>query len=89
MIYDWYLIFNRADFLNLGLPSRTYTQVLEGVGQKDILATSGELCGMLYEGVFLPVGLNSKNPFEFEDHAVYVDENEDVWLGILVPEEEE
>lgn len=84
MQYTWFKIFNRTEFNALGLVSRTYTLNLAGIGEKDILVTKGLAVGMLYEGVFLSLELNDKNPFEFDGHAAYVDENEDVYLGIAV-----
>lgn len=84
MQYTWFKIFNRTEFNALGLVSRTYTLNLDGVGEKDILVTKGLALGMLYEGVFLSLELNDKNPFEFDDHAIYVDENDDVFLGVPV-----
>ena len=88
MIYRWFKIFNRTEFLALGLVSRTYTWVLSELGEKSILVTHGNLLGITYEGVYLPIGLSSKNPFEFDGHAVYVSSSDDVYLGILVPDED-
>ncbi len=87
MIRDWFKIFNLTDFTATGLISRTYTLVLEGIGQKDILVTKGELTGITYEGVFLGINLNNRNPFGRDGYAVYLDANNDVWLGIDPPEE--
>ena len=88
MIYDWYKIFNLNEFLALGLVSYTYTVELEQRGLFDILVTHGNLTGMVFEDLYLPIGFNSKNPFEFEDHATYTKENGDVYLGIAVPDDE-
>ena len=89
MDFIWYKIFNYADFMATDLVSRTYTKILEGIGQKDVLVTRGELVSIKYEGYFLPINLNGKNPFiklgETESekaYAVYKDENDDVYLGI-------
>lgn len=82
MIYNWFKVFNTTEFDELGLISKTYTLNLDGIGEKDILVTKGEGYGITYEGVFLSLLLNDLNPFEFEDLAVYVDENDDVYLGI-------
>ena len=87
MVFDWYKIFNNAAFLATGLVSRTYTVDLQGIGQKEILATRGNLTSIVYDDVMLSINLNSKNPFIFENRAVYMDESNDVWLGILVPDE--
>lgn len=82
MIYDWYKIINLATFDGLNIPSRELTLELEGIGEKTIRVTKGNLISILYEGIFLSAHLNEKNPFEFEDHAIYVDGDDDIWLGI-------
>lgn len=84
MIYNWYRIFNLTEFLATGLVSRTYTLELEDLGIKDILATQGKTVSITYEGVMLSINLNGKNPFEFEGHAVYLSEDQDVYLGIAI-----
>lgn len=87
MEFNWYPLFNREFFEELGLVSRTLTVSLEGVGEKDILITKGNELSILYEGVFLPVGLKDENPFVKEGHAVYEDENGNIFLGIEIEEE--
>jgi len=82
-MFRWYRIFNLLEFEALGLVSKTYTFNMDVVGEKDILATKGNLVGITYEGVFLPTGLGL-NPFEMDDLAVYVDAADDVYLGIKV-----
>lgn len=84
MTYDWYLIFNKAEFEALELPSKEYTLNLEDIGEKTILVTQGNFVSILYESVFLPLEMNTKNPFEFDGHAIYVDDNDDVYLGVEV-----
>lgn len=84
MVYRWYLLFNRADFEDLGLVSRTYTLELEGLGLKDILATQGNLLGITYEGIFLPVKLNERNPYAIDGHAVYENDDGQIYLGVPV-----
>lgn len=84
MNFVWYYIFNYDEFLALDLVSRTYDLILNKIGPKSILVTKGNLVGMTYEGVFLPLNLNDINPFAFEDFAIYIDENNNVWLGIAV-----
>lgn len=85
----FYKIFNLDEFEALDLVSKTYTLILEGIGQKDILVTKGELVSILYEGIFLPINLNDINPFvkngDTEDelaYAVFINEDNDVFLGI-------
>lgn len=86
MIYNWFKIFNTTEFDALDLVSKTYTFVLEGIGQKDVLVTKGVTYGMTYEGVFLSLNMIDRNPFEFDGHAIYVDADDNVYLGIEVPE---
>jgi hypothetical protein len=83
MIYDWYFIFNSDDFDDLDLVSQTLTLDLDGIGEKDILVTKGINYAITYEGVFLSLELNDKNPFEFDSLAIYRDAYNNVWLGIL------
>ena len=82
MTYLWFKIFNTTEFDALGLTSKTYTLELETVGQKNIMVTKGQTYGMVYDGVFLSVGMTDLNPFPFEGYAVYIAGNNDVYLGI-------
>lgn len=81
-MFMWYRIFNLAEFLATNLVSRTYELELENVGIKEILATNGKTVSITYEDVMLSINLNGKNPFVFEGHAVYLAENQDVYLGL-------
>ncbi len=81
-IFDWYFIFNIDEFQALELVSKNYRLILTGIGPKDILVTQGNYTSILYENTFLPLNLNDNNPFEFDSHAIYIDENNNVWLGI-------
>ena len=81
--YIWYCIFNLQTFEETGLYSRTITLNLDGLGLKDILITKANLTSITYEGVMLPIEMNNHNPFEFDGYAVYIDDVDDVWLGIL------
>lgn len=80
--YDWYQIFNLDDFNDMGLVSKTYTYILQSLGEKDFLVTKGNLVGITYEGVYLPISMNDINPFEFEDFAIYKNADNDVFWGI-------
>lgn len=82
MSYDGYKIINYQEFLDSGLPSKELQFVLKGIGLKTILVTKGIHVGLVHDGVFLPVYLNGRNPFFFENYAVYLDDNEDIWLGV-------
>lgn len=87
MIFDWFKIFNLVEFNALGLVSRTYSLELEGIaGIQEILVTKGNTVSMTYQGVMLALNLNDENPFRFDGFAIYVDENQDVFLGIEADE---
>jgi hypothetical protein len=87
--FIWYQIVNYNDFVDLDLPSQEFEAIFTNIGLKDVLITKGNLVSMLYEGVFLSCELNDQNPFEFDGHAIWRDENDDLWLGIAKEEEEE
>jgi hypothetical protein len=89
MIFNWFYIFNTDDFLEFGLTSKTYSLDLGGTGLiEDVLVTKGALYGITYKDVFLPLQLNDVNPFSIDGYGIYVDENNNVWLGIEVEDDE-
>ena len=81
-MFDWYPLFSLPEFEASGLVSKTAEVILEGIGSKEILVTKGNTIRITYEGIFLPVNFESRNPFERDGVAVYVDDAELVWLGI-------
>ncbi len=84
MSFNWYKIFNRAEFLATGLVSREVGLALDGVGLATFLITQGNLLSLTYNGIMLSIGVTDANPFVFEGNAIYVDANDDVWWGIEV-----
>ncbi len=82
--YNWYYILNRDEFEALGLISKTYVVNLAAVGQVTVVVTKGNFLGLTYNGVFLPLNLHDENPFTFDSHGVYIDSNNNVWLGLPV-----
>jgi hypothetical protein len=82
--YNWFNICNKDEFDSLDLYSKEYEVVLQDIGLKNILVTKGNYYSFLYEDIFLTYNLNSKNPFVFGDYAIYLDANNDFWLGIKV-----
>lgn len=81
--YTWYNIFNLDDFEAEALSSKTYEVNLTDVGLKSILVTKGNYTSVLFDDIFLTINLNGYNPFTKDDRGVYIDENNDVWVGIL------
>jgi hypothetical protein len=86
MTYDWFNIFNLTEFLATGLVSRTVTVILGNYGEKEILITKGNVTSISYDGTLLPLQFAGRNPYAFGGYAVYQDTNNDVWLGIEIPE---
>ncbi len=85
-IYDVYNIINLDKFNATNLPSREVTGDFGLLGQQTVLVTKGNLVSFLFNNVYLPLNLNDKNPFEFEGYAIFIDPNNDIWLGIKTGE---
>lgn len=85
MIYNWYKIFNLAEFQATGLVSKSYLVTLEGVGDQSILVTKGNVVSMMYGDVMLPVEFLGHNPFVQSGYAVCRDIDDFIWLGVLQP----
>lgn len=81
-MFNWYRLFNNEEFISTELTSMEIIFDMIGIGEKTVLITRGENTSILYEEVFLSVNLNDKNPFRMGEHAVFIDPNDDVWLGI-------
>lgn len=86
--FNWFLIFNRNEFEELDLVSRTYSVILDGIGEKDILVTQGNLLSMVYDGVMVSLGdvgeteLPFVAPFLFDGLGAMQTSNGDVYLGV-------
>lgn len=82
MNWKWFKIFSMIEFVGTGLVYKDYQVELEGLGVYTIRALQGQRQNILFDSVFLTVNLNAKNPFTFEGRGVFVDENQDVWVGV-------
>jgi hypothetical protein len=82
--YDWYKIFSLTDFLNEEITSREMIVLLESIGRTTVLISRGNLVSITYNGVFLPVNFLENNPYIDSGLASYVDDDNNVWLGIEV-----
>lgn len=78
----WYRLFNHTEFIESELIIFEGTVNLEGIGEKKFLVTRGNLTSVTYGDEILPLFLNGRNPYRFNELAVYMDGNNDVWLGI-------
>lgn len=84
MNYNWFKVFNRTEFLAQDLKFKSYVLDLDGIGEKTFLVSNVNTLGVTYEGVFLSIELNDLNPFEFSDHAIYVNSLDDVYVGLPI-----
>lgn len=80
---DWYKIVNLNDFLALGLVSRVYS-INFTFGAADVMICQGGSTNIFFDDVFLTLNLNGQNPYIFDNHLGYVDDNSDIWLGVYV-----
>ncbi len=82
MIINWAKLLNISEFDDRDVPS-IEVPLLLGSGETTIIVTKGIGYGVVWNGIFLAVNLNDKNPFVFDNTTVYLDTNNDLWLGIL------
>lgn len=80
-MFNWYRLINQDEFLASGLPSYKFEVELIGIGLKEIMITHGNFVSILVDDIFLPINLNSKNPYRYGERAVSLDENNDIWVG--------
>jgi hypothetical protein len=82
MIFNWYKIINKEEFESTGLVSREITVILQGVGAKTVLVTKGNVLSLTVDDVMLSTEITGENPFVFQERAVYLDVNKDLWYGV-------
>lgn len=85
--YAWFNIYNKVIFEATGLTSKNLEYDFEDYEVKTVMITSGNTIGVVIDDVFLSIGLNENSPFEFDGYACYLDDNNDIWVGILIPDE--
>lgn len=83
-MFNWFRLFNLDEFLATGLVSKEIDVVLGTFGLKTILITQGVTTSITYDDTLLSIGMNDRNPFRYDQVAVFLDLNRDVWLGIYV-----
>lgn len=86
--FNWYKIFNLAEFLALNIGSKEYNLNLFGVGQSRFIAYSGNVASIMYLDEFMPIDLYAPEMYEKLNYAVYRDDlTDDVYFGFLVVDE--
>ncbi len=84
---SWYLIFNLVEFQATELVSQKISLFLTGLGLTEFLVTQGNSTNVLVDGMFLPVQFNDQNPYVKDGYGVFVDVDDNVWIGIT-PEDD-
>ncbi len=82
MSWNWYELFDKAEFEAEGLVSRTLTVTLEGEGEKEILITKGEAIGLVIDEIFLSLHLEENNPYTRDGYGIFEAEDGMVWVGV-------
>lgn len=83
MQFKWFKIINKTEFEATGLVSRELDLIFDGIGAKTVLVTIGNYFSITIDDVMLSIGMKEENPFIFEERAIYIDANQDVYWGIL------
>ena len=81
-LFDWYKIISIEDFEKNGTPSMDISADTQERGRLDISVYKGVFYALVYDGVYLPVGLNGRNPFIKNGYAAYSDGSY-LWIGFL------
>lgn len=81
-MFSWYILFNKAEFIEKGIVSFDGEVNIEGVGIRPFLVTQGNTTSIVYDDVFLSIDLNQKNPFRLGNYAFWQDTLNNIWLGI-------
>lgn len=84
MIFDWYNIFSLDEFLETELTSRELVVLLETIGRTTLLISRGNVVSVTYQEVFLPINFLDVNPYIDSGLAVYIDGENNVWIGFEV-----
>ncbi len=78
----WFNVYNKTTFEAEDIPSKNLTLDLGDFGQQEVMITKGNHIGIFVAGVFLMLGLEDLNPFYFEGLLAYLDEDDEIFLGI-------
>ena len=79
---SWFNIYNKTTFEAEDLVSKDLLINMDEFGENKVLLTKGNRIGLAFDGNFLYLD-DDENPFLFADHLLYLDDANDIWLGIL------
>lgn len=74
MSYTYYPIETVANFDALGVVRQNYQYILGDQGVKEIAIVKKRYYSVIIDDLFLPVGLNDRNGFNFKDHTALISE---------------
>ena len=81
-MFKWFPLFLLSDFEALGLTSKEFTVILDGIGERTITVFKGNMVTVSYENETLPLSLNEQNPTRIGGFATHLSEGGLVSLGI-------
>jgi hypothetical protein len=81
-VFDWYKVILTADFENNNTPSMDVIFDTQERGRINVSIYKSGFYALVYDGVYLPVGLNDRNPFIKNGYAAYKDASA-LWIGFL------
>lgn len=78
----WYQLFDKSDVAELPYISRVFD--LENYGTVEVRLCKGDLYALAFDGYYLPVSLNDRNPFISRDgkYGAVMDRQGFIWLGV-------
>lgn len=81
---NWYQLFNQAEVANLPYVQGIFA--LQGYGTAEVRLCRGNGFALVFNGVYLPIGLNGRVPFVTKDgkYGAHLDADGNVWLGVQV-----
>lgn len=81
---DCYKLTNLDEFDALGIPRNDYNNNFEGLGNMNYAVFQTQTgYGVIFNGEILFPQINGANPIAGKKNAAYIDENRDLWVGIL------
>jgi hypothetical protein len=84
MTYNWYEVISIDDLNAEGTESVELEFYTYELGIVTILVTKGNYTSILYDGVFLSLDMNGKNPFIFENKGIFLGSDNIIYFGIKV-----
>jgi hypothetical protein len=81
--YTWYkLPYTKQDLLLKETPDFSF-KLATSQDTIYLRLTKLNYISIIIDDVFLPIGMNEKNPYDFGDYRAFLDSTDCIWLGIV------